>query len=78
VPFTSQQNRAFLGKLVPGEAPATEIAVERLLPDWSIPSGRFRAAVSFMRKARELRPQLAAESQRRGQTPPAVRLPTSP
>jgi hypothetical protein len=77
VPFTSQQNRTFLGELVPTQAPRAEIAIERLLPDWSIPSGRLRAAVSFMRKGYELRPRLAAESQRRGQTPPAVRLPAS-
>lgn len=74
VPFTSQQNRTFVGRLT-HRGGAAELEVDRLLPDWSIPSGRLAAAVGFLRAGRRLRPRLAAESARRGQRPPEVRLP---
>jgi hypothetical protein len=75
VPFASQQNRTFVGELSRQEGGAAELAIRRLLPDWSIPSSRLGAAISFLRKSRQLGPRLAAESRRRGQEPPEVRLP---
>jgi hypothetical protein len=74
VPFTSQQNRTFVGRLTHRNG-AAEFEVDRLLPDWSIPSGRLAAALSFIRAGRRLRPRFAAASARRGQQPPEVRLP---
>lgn len=75
VPFTSQQNRTFVGRIVDGNDQVPEIEVQRLIPHWSIPSGKLAAALSFIRAGRRLRPLLALESARRGQPPPQVRLP---
>jgi hypothetical protein len=76
VPFTSQQNRTFVGQFIRGQDRTAQIVVDRLLAHWSIPSGRLQAAISFLSKGRHLRPRLAAESGRRGQRPPEARLPS--
>jgi hypothetical protein len=75
VPFTSQQNRTFVGRLTSSDAGSAEIEVERLLPHWSIPKGKVKGAINFIRAGRRLRPLLLGESARRGQQAPEVRLP---
>lgn len=74
VPFTSQQNRTFMGRITRvDEWP--ELEVDRLLTPWDLPRNRYAAAISMLRKGRELRPRLAIECARRGQQPPRLRLP---
>jgi hypothetical protein len=75
VPFTSQQNRTFVGRVIERNDAEAEFEVDRLIPHWSIPSGKLAATIAFMRAGRQLRPLLAAECARRGQPPPRVRLP---
>jgi hypothetical protein len=77
VPFTSQQNRTFVGHVISRGDGTAEIEVERLLAHWSIPAGRLSAALDFMRRGRELRSRLRVACARRGQEPPKVRLPES-
>jgi hypothetical protein len=74
--FSYQQNRVLVGRVSPTDDGALVFEVERLLGDWSLPSGRLATTIDFMfRKGRRLRPRLKAESARRGQAVPKVRLP---
>jgi len=48
-----------------------DVRVERSLVDWSIPAGRVRGPIDFMRRGRRLRSRLETEAARRG-----LRVPT--
>ena len=74
--FSFQQNRVLVGRVSKADDGAIVFGVERLLGDWSLPSGRLATTLDFMfRKGRRLRPRLKAESARRGQEVPKVRFP---
>ncbi|HXQ62445.1 MAG TPA: pyridoxamine 5'-phosphate oxidase family protein [Acidimicrobiales bacterium] len=79
--FTGQENRTFVGRVVPGTGrPGTtaRVVVDRVLADWSIVGNQARSAVGFLRKGRTLSPRLRTEAARRFQPVPEVRFPTAP
>ena len=59
--FTGQENRTFVGRIVPEDRDAgggvtARLLVERALADWSIAGSRAQTAVGFLRKGRLLSP----------------------
>ena len=78
--FTGQENRTFVGRVVPEAdtpAPGTvvRLMVERALADWSITGNRARLSIDFLRKGRLLSPRLRSEAARRFQPVPTVKIP---
>jgi len=74
--FTSQQNRALVGRISPTDDGAIVFEVERLLGNWDISDNKLGFMFDFLfRKGRRLRPRLKAEAARRGQAVPKVRFP---
>lgn len=81
--FTGQENRSFVGRVVPetgtpGTGTTARILVDRALADWSIVGNRAQSALGFLRKGRLLSPRLRTEAARRFQPVPTVRFPTAP
>jgi hypothetical protein len=81
--FTGQENRTFVGRVIPGTTtpgtPTTaRVVVDRALADWSIVGNRAQSAVGFLRKGRLLSPRLRTEAERRFQPVPTVRFPSAP
>jgi hypothetical protein len=73
---TSQQNRAFVGRISSVDDGALTFNVERLLGNWNISESRLSFMYDFLfRKGRRLRPRLKSEAARRGQEVPKVRFP---
>lgn len=74
--FTTQQNRAFVGRITPIDDGALVFSVERLLGNWNISDNKLGFMFDFLfRKGRRLRPRLRTEATRRGQAVPKVRFP---
>ena len=74
--FTTQQNRALVGRISPTQDGALTFEAERLLGNWDISENRLGFMFDFLfRKGRRLRPRLKAEATRRGQAVPKVRFP---
>ncbi len=74
--FTSQQNRAFVGRVSESEDGSVMFDAERVLGDWSLAGGKLSTTFDLLfRKRRRPRPRLEAEAKRRGQTVPKVRFP---
>lgn len=74
--FTTQHNRALVGRISPAEDGALLFEVERPLGNWDISESRLGFMFDFLfRKGRRLRPRLKAEAARRGQAVPKVRFP---
>jgi hypothetical protein len=81
--FTGQENRTFVGRVVPetdtsGAGTAARMLVDRALADWSIVGNRARSGIGFLRKGRLLSPRLKAEAERRFQPVPTVRFSSGP
>jgi hypothetical protein len=72
----AQQNRAVVGRISPTDEGTLVFEVERLLGNWNVSQNRLGFMFDFMfLKGRRLRPRLKAESARRSQPVPEVRLP---
>lgn len=71
--FTGQENHTLLGELV-NDSGAPRLRIERALPSWSITGNRAQSALGFLAKGRRLRPRLAHEAARRGQSVPKVNI----
>ena len=69
--FKGQENAVFTGSV---EAATGRFAVERLLPDFSLPSHGFAKYRNFLNARRRLSGRLASECARRGQPVPEIRL----
>ncbi len=81
--FTGQENRTFVGRVVPeattaGTPSTVRVLVDRALADWSIVGSRAQSAIGFLRKGHLLSPRLGTEAARRFQPVPTVRLPPLP
>jgi hypothetical protein len=81
--FTGQENRTFVGRVVPetdtsGGTGVARVIVERALADWSIVGNRARSGLGLLRKGRMLSPRLRTEAARRFQPVPEVRFPDDP
>ncbi|HXQ62510.1 MAG TPA: hypothetical protein VN796_09260 [Acidimicrobiales bacterium] len=80
--FTGQENRTFVGRVVPetttGTGTSARVLVDRALADWSIVGSRAQSAIGFLRKGRLLSPRLRSEAERRFQPVPTVRFPPAP
>ena len=72
--FTGQENRVFVGQVTPDQQGA-RFVVERQVADWSLGSNALTRMWGMMGKQGKLKPRLEAESARRGQPVPQVRLP---
>jgi hypothetical protein len=70
--FLGQENVAFTGELA---ASGDWFHVDRLLPDFSLPSRGFAKYRSFLSVRRRLNRRLDAECARRGQPVPQIHLP---
>lgn len=70
--FLGQENVAFVGQLSPTDG---RFDVDRLLPDFSLPSRGFAKYRSFLSARRRLNRRLLAECARRGQPVPQIHLP---
>jgi hypothetical protein len=80
--FTGQENRTFVGRIVPesgtdASPTSARILVDRALADWSVAGNRAQSAIGFLRKGRVLSPRLRSEAGRRSQPVPTVRFPRS-
>ncbi len=74
--FTTQQNRAFVGRVSEAQDSSVVFGVERALGDWSLAGSKVGMTFDLLfRKRRRLRPRLEAEAARRGQAVPKVRFP---
>jgi hypothetical protein len=77
--FTGQENRTFVGRIVPEKETGTGVEarmiVDRALADWSISGNRAQSSFDFLRKGRLLSPRLRREAARRFQPVPEVRFP---
>lgn len=73
--FSTQENKEFVGNIVPGEA-GMVFRVQRQLADWSGGRTRLAAVWSTIKRGRRLTSLLRAEAARRGQSVPAVHLPS--
>jgi len=78
--FTGQENRTFVGRVVPetetaGAGTTARMLVDRALADWSVAGNRAQSAIGFVRKGRLLSPRLRTEAARRFQPVPTVRFP---
>ena len=72
----AQQNQALVGRISPTDGGTLVFEVERLLGNWNASTNRLGFMFDFMfLKGRRLKPRLKAESNRRGQPVPKVRLP---
>ena len=71
--FKGQQNASLVGELDGGGL----LKVERLLPDFSLPSKGLARYKSFLGARRRLRSRLESECRRRGQEVPQIRIQTS-
>lgn len=70
----AQENHTLIGT-VENDGEHYLLRVERALADFSLTGNRLVRTVGFLRKMRKLQPRLRAESARRGQPVPSVRLP---
>jgi hypothetical protein len=80
--FTGQENRTFIGRVVPeatisGGAVTARLVVDRALADWSVAGNRAQSGLGFLRKGRLLAPRLQAECARRFQPVPTVTYPSN-
>jgi hypothetical protein len=74
--FTGQENRTFVGRLVPGGSDP-RVVVDRVLADWSIVGNKASSGIGMLRKGRHLAPRLKTEAARRFQAVPTVTFPSA-
>ncbi|NYJ07144.1 hemerythrin [Petropleomorpha daqingensis] len=72
--FTGQENVVLVGTAEPTDDGRVHVRIDRALTDWSITGSRLAKTAGFLAKGRDLRKRVAAESARRGQPAPRVRL----
>jgi hypothetical protein len=75
--MSQQENVVLLGTAEPTDDGRIHVRVTRALMDWSLTGSRLGRTLSFVANGRTLRPRLQQEAMRRGQSPPAVNLPSS-
>ena len=72
--LATQENVVLVGEAHRVDDGWARVVVERALTDWSITGSRLGRTLGFLANGRTLRPRLEAESRRRGQPVPRIRL----